>query len=78
MSALQYQPCHSTPAKLSRQDAIEALNDATGWVFGVFRQWRQRVGERNQLLKLDARMLSDIGISRSEQLYLANKPFWRE
>jgi len=78
MSTLQYQPCHATPAKLTRHDALEALNDATTWVLATFHEWRQRVRERNQLLKLDEHMLSDIGLSRAEQLYLANKPFWRE
>lgn len=78
MSTLQFQPCQGTSAKLTRHDALEALNDATTWVLATFREWHRRVHERNQLLTLDEHTLSDIGLSRSEQLYLANKPFWRE
>jgi uncharacterized protein YjiS (DUF1127 family) len=42
------------------------------------RQWRSRARERAELAALDDRMLADIGISRAEAEFLANKPFWRE
>jgi uncharacterized protein YjiS (DUF1127 family) len=38
----------------------------------VARRWR----ERRILEELDDRILRDIGISRSEALYEARKPFW--
>jgi len=44
----------------------------------ILREWRRRIRDRNQLGSLTDSMLQDIGISRSEALYLANKPFWRE
>ena len=31
-----------------------------------------------QLAALDDRMLRDIGLSRADREFLANKPFWRE
>ncbi|WP_428604577.1 DUF1127 domain-containing protein [Sedimenticola sp.] len=39
--------------------------------------WYQRQRQRRALLQLDERMLSDIGISRSEAESEANKPFWK-
>ena len=44
----------------------------------TLREWRRRSRDRNQLASLNDTMLQDIGISRTEALYLANKPFWRE
>jgi uncharacterized protein YjiS (DUF1127 family) len=44
----------------------------------TLREWRHRVRGRNQLASLSDTMLQDIGISRAEAVYLANKPFWRE
>jgi len=42
------------------------------------RQWRRRAKERHQLAGLSDMMLQDIGISRADAEFLANKPFWRE
>jgi uncharacterized protein YjiS (DUF1127 family) len=42
------------------------------------RQWVRRAHNRRELANLSDVMLHDIGISRAEALYLANKPFWRE
>jgi uncharacterized protein YjiS (DUF1127 family) len=44
----------------------------------TLRQWRRRALERRQLAGLSDTMLQDIGISRADAEYLANKPFWRE
>jgi uncharacterized protein YjiS (DUF1127 family) len=44
----------------------------------TLREWRRRSRDRNQLAALNEAMLQDIGISRAEALFLANKPFWRE
>ena len=44
----------------------------------TLRAWRRRSRDRNQLASLGDTMLQDIGISRAEAQYLANKPFWRE
>ena len=43
-----------------------------------FREWRRRAHDRRELAGLSDTMLHDIGITRAEAVYLANKPFWRE
>ena len=45
---------------------------------GAFiRESRTRAHSRDELLRLDDRMLKDIGITRVDALYEARKPFWR-
>lgn len=39
--------------------------------------WRDRSRQRHALMKLDRRMLSDVGIGRVEAENEARKPFWR-
>ncbi len=39
--------------------------------------WRQRRHDRQQLAELSSRDLHDIGISWSDIVYEAEKPFWR-
>ena len=46
--------------------------------FTTFREWRRRTQDRRQLAGLSEEVLHDIGVSRAEALYLANKPFWRK
>jgi uncharacterized protein YjiS (DUF1127 family) len=46
--------------------------------FTTLREWRRRAHERRELAGFSEVMLHDIGISRAEAVYLANKPFWRE
>jgi uncharacterized protein YjiS (DUF1127 family) len=46
--------------------------------FSTLRQWRRRVHERRQLASLSDMMLQDIGITRADAEFLANKPFWKE
>lgn len=49
---------------------------------GIFFQWLyaayERQRQRNALLKLDDRMLSDIGVSRADADHEGSKPFWKE
>jgi uncharacterized protein YjiS (DUF1127 family) len=79
MTAIQLQPCHdSVGARDQRHTALEALNDATLWVFATIREWRRRSRDRAQLATLDARTLADIGLTRGDAEFLANKPFWKE
>ena len=42
-----------------------------------FESWRERRYERRQLMKLDDRMLRDIGISRADAEFEYRKPFWK-
>jgi uncharacterized protein YjiS (DUF1127 family) len=78
MTAINLQPCRDLPGELRRHAALDALSDATDWVLGTLREWRRRSRDRAQLTVLDDRMLRDIGLTRSDAEFLANKPFWRE
>ncbi len=44
---------------------------------GLFALWRERSRQRRALMKLDRRLLRDIGIGRIEADNEARKPFWR-
>jgi len=39
--------------------------------------WRRRVAQRDDLMKLDDRLLKDIGVSHADAEREARKPFWR-
>ena len=62
----------------NRRTALDDLSDAAQWVLGTLRQWRRRSREREQISRMDERMLKDIGITRAEALRLSSKPFWTE
>ena len=79
MTAIQLQPCHdSIGARNHRPAVLDALSEATYRVFATIREWRRRSRERAQLATLDARMLADIGLTRGDAAFLANRPFWKE
>lgn len=40
--------------------------------------WRQRAETREELVRMDTRMLQDIGITHSDALLEARKSFWQE
>ncbi len=44
------------------------------WLYAAYERQRQR----QALLKLDDRMLSDIGVSRADVERESSKPFWKE
>jgi uncharacterized protein YjiS (DUF1127 family) len=79
MTAIHLQPCGE---RIGRRDprhaALDALNDATLWVFATLHQWRRRSRDRAELATLDARTLADIGLTQGEAEFLASKPFWKE
>ena len=76
MPFLEHRPAAASAR--SRRTAIDDLSDAAQWVLGTLRQWRRRSREREQISRMDERMLKDIGITRAEALRLGSKPFWRE
>jgi len=78
MTTTPYQPCTDCPPVSRQQAALDALSEATDRMFATFRQWRRRSQERQQLARLDDRMLQDIGLTHADREFLANKPFWRE
>jgi uncharacterized protein YjiS (DUF1127 family) len=43
----------------------------------TFHVWRQRQRDRRQLAELTPRDLHDVGLSWSDVVYEAEKPFWR-
>ena len=76
MSAIRFEDVDGRIAG-ARRSAYSA-GSAAGRLFGALREWRRRSKGRAQLATLDDRMLKDIGISRADAEFLANKPFWRE
>jgi uncharacterized protein YjiS (DUF1127 family) len=47
------------------------------WILALMRVWHTRARSRRQLRELDDRALSDIGLTRSDACWEADKPFWR-
>jgi uncharacterized protein YjiS (DUF1127 family) len=43
----------------------------------TFHTWRDRVRQRRELAQWSDRDLHDVGLSRSDIAYEADKPFWR-
>ena len=76
MSAIRFEDVGGRVAELRRP--AHSAGNAAARVFGALRGWRRRSKDRAQLAALNDRMLTDIGISRAEAEFLANKPFWRE
>ena len=51
---------------------------AAARMLATFGVWRRRARERAELAQLSDRVLGDIGLSRADAQFIANKPFWRE
>ena len=43
----------------------------------ILREWRHRAHSRREIVMLDDRSIGDLGISRSQIEFEAQKPFWR-
>lgn len=39
--------------------------------------WQERAGQRRRLAEMEGHMLKDLGISRSQAVAEASKPFWQ-
>ena len=76
MSAIRFEDVGGRVARARR--SAHAAGNAASRLFGELREWRRRSKGRAQLATLDDLMLKDIGISRADAEFLANKPFWRE
>jgi len=48
-----------------------------GRALGTFLLWQERAAERHRLAGLSDHHLKDIGLSRADAYYEADKPFWR-
>ncbi|WP_460132432.1 DUF1127 domain-containing protein [Pseudomonas sp. S1_E04] len=44
----------------------------------IFARWVRHAHERRQLAQLNARELSDLGISPGDRMAELSKPFWRD
>jgi uncharacterized protein YjiS (DUF1127 family) len=78
LTHIRPRPSACSQALVRHRTALDDLSDAAQSVVATLRAWRQRLRERDQLARLDDRMLSDIGLTRADAQYLASKPFWRE
>jgi uncharacterized protein YjiS (DUF1127 family) len=78
MTVLRFEPGRIPLIEVPRNRLEHAAAGAIKRVLIRVKQWRRRVRERAELAALDDRMLADIGLSRPEAEFLANKPFWRE
>jgi uncharacterized protein YjiS (DUF1127 family) len=54
------------------------LRSWPGRLAASLRVWRERRASRDELAKLDPRMLRDIGVTPAEAWLEINKPFWKE
>ena len=55
----------------------ENFDSRIEWIIRAIKVWRMRARSRADLKHLNSDQLNDIGISRSEAIYEASKPFWR-
>ncbi|MGD9614194.1 MAG: DUF1127 domain-containing protein [Alphaproteobacteria bacterium] len=62
----------------SRSMTLDLLGEAVGHAVSTLNLWRERSRARQDLARLDERMLADIGLTPSDRNLLVNKPFWRE
>jgi uncharacterized protein YjiS (DUF1127 family) len=46
-------------------------------LIALFKEWRRRAYERQELMTMSDMSLRDIGITRCDAMNEASKPFWR-
>ena len=69
-----------TPLSQSRPPGLRrrgAFHDALARLADVVLSWQDRAAQRAALARMDARILKDIGVTRSEALREARRPFWQ-
>ena len=59
------------------QKRVSHLKDAWAGGTALLGAWMERARQRHHLAALDDRMLSDIGLSRTQAEVEFRKPFWR-
>jgi uncharacterized protein YjiS (DUF1127 family) len=62
------------PAPLA---APRAIGRALRSILSRLAEWRERSEQRTHLASMNDRMLKDIGVSRSDAVREARKPFWQ-
>src|SRR4051794_13553044 len=78
MSAIDVRRCGERRHPASRPLAADLLAEAARRVLHTLHTWRERIRARNELARLDHRVLADIGLNPADRDFLVNKPFWRE
>ena len=73
-----WHPAHLHRGTLRAPITLDRLTGGFKRGLDTVRAWRQRSRDRGELSALSDRMLSDIGITRADAVFLSNKPFWRE
>ena len=69
------QPLYEVVAPLEIRPGVANL---ARWIADRIRLWSRRADQRQALIRLDDRMLRDIGIARDQALAEWRKPFWRD
>ena len=63
--------------KHKASERTRVLHHVLARAAAVVGEWRRRSRERSALAAMSDRSLRDIGITRYDAAYEANKPFWR-
>lgn len=77
MSAIRFEAARGQFAGRPEGSTRQRLSIGARRMWAMLREWRRRARDRASLGALDDRVLADIGISRADAEFLANKPFWR-
>lgn len=78
MSAIRFEDVGKRVMALRPSTAPPAKTGVGRRLSVLLREWRKRAKGRAELASLDDRTLADIGITRAEAEFLANRPFWKE
>jgi len=78
MTAIRFEDAGGSVTQVQRHSGSHRMSHIAARLSTTLRGWRRRAKDRAQLAALDERTLADIGISRAEAEFLANKPFWKE
>ncbi len=78
MSAIRFEAAREQFARVPEGATRQRVRSGARRMWTMLRKWRRRARDRASLGALDDRMLADIGVSRVDAEFLANKPFWRE
>lgn len=68
---------YSSPLRMRLRPHPLDLASRFDKLMSLFALWQRRSHQRGQLLQLNDRLLQDIGLSRTDALAEASKPFWR-
>ena len=69
---------HTKPLTNVRFATVNALRTFSVVTVDRVLMWIERANGRRDLMKLDNRMLEDIGVSRFDAVKEAHKPFWQQ